>query len=408
MDTRSRHTLVKEYQSIRKSFIGSKSELTDIFDLTLYGHQRTMSEGHPFSRLGKTGEDIGGNFRTEKWVFPFPGNHPAAYNKAGPRSWTGPIWANAFPAIFRMEKPTPAQYESYGFGTHPDLLVSRGTTAIARTVPTNPTFSAAAALGELREGLPSLPGKTVLKAGAKPADLAGEYLNFEFGIKPMLSDAAKLVDAHKNADKILKQLYRDSGRLVRRKYSFPPEVTEEKSRATGVYPYSPGGIQSYHFSSGTRDTTVKTTRKYWFSGAYTYFFPKQEGWHRQVAELEKVYGIIPDINDLYQLTPWSWAVDWFSNTGDLVSNLNSFANDNLVLRYGYIMCHTTHEVTETWRGSIIDGGGYRACDVTSTWRYEEKQRLRATPYGFGLKDSALSPRQLAIISALGISRSGRR
>jgi hypothetical protein len=291
--------------------------------------------------------------------------------------------------------------------SHTDLLDQRGATAIARTTPTNPAFSAAAAIGELREGLPSLPGKTALRHGLRPKGIADEYLNLEFGLKPMLSDGRKLIEAHKKSEKILAQLYRDSGRLVRRRYTFPAETVSSTQSYMGRYPWSPGQIDDYSFSSGTLVVTTKETKKYWFSGGYTYFFPKQEGWHRKIAELEKVYGVIPDVNDLYQLTPWSWAVDWVSNTGDLIQNMTSFSQDSLVLRFGYIMCHTTYEVTETWNGQTYLNGLGRPLSLSTTWRYESKQRRRATPYGFGLNTSGFSLRQQAIIAALGISKVGR-
>lgn len=371
------------------------------------GRQRTESEGHPFSRIGKTGEDIGGNFKSERWFAPKPAGY-FLLGEAQNFQLEGPLWPRMPQQMFFNETPTEAQWQVSSRSAPDDLMDQRGTHAIASTTPTNPTFSAAAAIGELREGLPTLPGKSALKSGFHPTGIADDFLNYQFGIKPLISDGRKLLEAHRNVDKTLKQLYRDSGRLVRRKYSFPPEVTTETSKVTNTYPYSPAGVKAYNAGEGTLTVQTKSERKFWFSGGYTYFFPKQEGWHRKIAELEKTYGIIPDINDVYQLTPWSWAVDWVSTTGDLVSNIHAFSNDNLVLRYGYVMCQTTQTVTETWKGPLNYRGVWKDTELTTQWRYVSKQRRRATPYGFGLDVGQFSDTQKAIIAALGISRFGKK
>jgi len=401
VDHRERVTYSKVWTNVFKDT--SPSGYTTPTICSLYGHQRTDSEGHPFSRIGKTGEDIGGNFTTERWFAPSPSQVFSHAN--GIRTWTGRMLPSEPPRPFLYEKPDSYDYSKFGSIVPTSDLVTNGTTAIARTVPTNPTFSAAAALGELREGLPAIPGKLAFRNGINPKSLSGEYLNLEFGVKPMLSDMQKFLDARKKADKTLDQLYRDSGRLVRRRYSFPPDEVSKTEVFTRTYPYAPG-VNAYIVSPGTLTRTTKTKKQYWFSGGYTYLFPRREGWDRKVAELEKTYGVVPDISDLYQLTPWSWAVDWFSNTGDLVSNLNSFANDNLVLRYGYIMCRQTIDVSEVYEGVFANSS--RVYTLRSSYSYVSKQRVKATPYGFGLKESALTLRQKAIISALGISRSGRK
>lgn len=410
-----------------RSRIVSKRQYTNVYQLSLgppYGgepatktwntftHQRTESEGHPVSRLSaNTGEDIGGNFLTQKTsISSAVKSGFLVYYKQTPehRHMRGHLLAAEPPQIFLKETPVAKDWEAVAQLPHVSFLHERGATAIADTVPTNPTVSAAASIGELRERLPSLPGRSVLKNGPSPQNLAGEYLNFEFGVKPIVADVRNFVEAYQGAEKHLEQLYRDSGRLVRRKRAFPTIIESASQTSQGfILPYGPG-ISAYTTDGqATLDTTTTTTRDVWFSGAYTYLFPRQEGFHQKMKELEKIYGIIPDINDVYQLTPWSWAVDWVSNLGSVVQNLNSFSQDGLVLRYGYIMCKTTHEVTKTWRGRLMLDGIPTPTEITTRWSCVSKQRQRATPYGFGLNPDTFTTRQWAILAALGISRGGR-
>jgi hypothetical protein len=44
--------------------------------------------------------------------------------------------------------------------------------------------------------------------------------------------------------------------------------------------------------------------------------------------------------------------------------------------------------------------------VSWTFRTVYNRRVKAHPYGFGLTDANLSPRQLAILAALGMTHSG--
>lgn len=85
-----------------------------------------------------------------------------------------------------------------------------------------------------------------------------------------------------------------------------------------------------------------------------------------------------------------------------MSNVTAFADDGLVLRYGYVMQSTKTTVTSTLSGHRL--GGVAQPDLTMSYGRETKVRRVATPYGFGLNLDGLQPRQWAILAALGISR----
>jgi hypothetical protein len=104
------------------------------------------------------------------------------------------------------------------------------------------------------------------------------------------------------------------------------------------------------------------------------------------------------------LTPWSWAIDWFSNAGDVVSNLSDWATDGLVMKYGYIMEHSRHERTYYLDGPSQYNFLDRQIPATVTTWSETKLRRAASPFGFGVSWEGMTPRQLAITAALGITR----
>jgi len=352
--------------------------------------------------------DAGGSFETVRHEY--YGSHPAisiapvpaiqgyyAYN--GPLLAVGPAGPGSllWPSI-----PTDLR----------STMIQMGTTAIARTIPTNPASGVGQFLGELREGLPSLVGSKLRNSSSLIRGSADEYLNYEFGVKPLISDVQNFVTATMESDKILKQLRRDSGRLVRRRYSFPvTRTTEVLEDGTGTTrnPYPPLDTRLFD-AFGKRFKTRETVSRTWFSGAYTYHFNQgQRLWdkmERAEQEANRLYGLRLSPALAWELAPWSWAVDWVTNLGDVMTNISAFSRDGLVLVYGYVM--TEMSITDTYVLPCTPHGMGRI-NLVQRFTTRVKKRVKATPYGFGLdpdwKD--FSVRQLAILGALGITRSNR-
>jgi hypothetical protein len=122
------------------------------------------------------------------------------------------------------------------------------------------------------------------------------------------------------------------------------------------------------------------------------------------AILAQQLGLNPTPDVLWQVTPWTWAVDWFSNAGDVISNWSAFHIDGLVMRWGYQMEHSIIRDTYSLVGARdVSGDAQPVSDVT--FITETKVRVKATPYGFGIDLGGLSPFRLSILAALGLSRS---
>jgi hypothetical protein len=118
--------------------------------------------------------------------------------------------------------------------------------------------------------------------------------------------------------------------------------------------------------------------------------------------------ITPEL--VWNLAPWSWAFDWFTNAGDVIHNISLLGVDGLVLQYGYAMrsMNVKHEMVQTVTSGL--GGrnlGFGGLTSTRLVFTETKQRIRANPYGFGIDDLSLSGRQLAILAALGLTKGKR-
>jgi hypothetical protein len=154
--------------------------------------------------------------------------------------------------------------------------------------------------------------------------------------------------------------------------------------------------------------TTTVTKKQWFSGGFTYWFPMgsdlRSSLARYAIEARKLLGLSLTPDSIWSVSPWSWAVDWFSDTNEFLTNWSNWAIDGQALAYGYVMEHSIARNTYTFSGPT----GYypsfvRPFDVSLV--IETKQRRQATPFGFGLDWNGFSSVQTAIIAALGLSRS---
>ncbi|DAD52172.1 maturation protein [ssRNA phage Zoerhiza.2_6] len=307
-------------------------------------------------------------------------------------------------------------------------LNAKGALAVAACAPTNKIAQAATAIGELLQDIPKIPGHSLLNkritAVTTLASGAEEFLNYQFGIVPTISDAKSLYKGIHAVDKAIDQFVRDSGRVVRRSFHFPTERTESDTVVTGASPvgYAAGSRSNNLYvqpgfclpSYETRRHRV-TERKIWFSGAFTYHLPDwfdTKDRKDRIRLMAKLLGAEPDLETLWNLMPWSWAVDWFWNAGNYVKSLQSLITYGTVLRYGYVMETTTTTDTYYAGNRITDPdpaykdafkAPYPAIHPI-TLRTTTKKRVKANPFGFGLSWDGMSTTQQAIAAALGITR----
>lgn len=389
------------------------------------GYQVTDSENHPswkgsYDKGTLTG-DVGGNFYSRKQQL-----------IAEAAQWTHAHGTRDVTALYGTPATRTDDYDGPFLAMAPDLCVfppepsgsnlySLGATAIDRCKPTNNVADLATALIELRnEGIPKILGATLWAERTSLARaLGGEYLNSEFGWKPMISDIQNIVSAVAHASDILDAYERGSGQVVRRRYTFPAVKTEsrmvapENSAPRAGRDYTPHGSSSTDALIHPSITAKQTMREYrtwkqaWFSGAFTYHLPT--GYRSRNALIDngikakKLLGLDLNPETLWNVMPWSWAIDWFTNAGDVISNLTDWANDGLVLKYGYMMEHCF----SSYRYYVDSPSVVRGSNVSPMIAYiETKRRQVASPFGFDITWSGFSPRQVAISVALGLTHRG--
>lgn len=308
-----------------------------------------------------------------------------------------------------------------------DQLDKWGRAAIAKTVPTAPEAGVMSAFIELREGLPKLVGASLAKNGLKAKGLhkavGEEFLNVEFGYKPLVGDIVKSALAVVDFEKRLGQLRKDSEQVVRRRAQLASEQTAQVVPLTGTNvlgPYLPfmntgtGNVNMTSeviYSKGAPQRLEEFSSDVWFAGAYSYYLHQGNEFHDKVKEYAQLAHMLlgADLSPetVWQVTPWSWLFDWFADTSVFMRNITELQPDSSVLRYGYIM--STSKTTWTYIVPDITPQIGASCPTVASVTRQRviKQRRKATPYGFGLDIGAFSSRRWSVLGALGMTKSDR-
>lgn len=266
-------------------------------------------------------------------------------------------------------------------------------------LPSLPLFDAAAFLASVNPnkgqiGLPEfirefkemprllqLAGNTILKKGA------GAYLTYQFGWKPLISDAKKMMDFTGRVDRKVRELHE----LYNRGGIHRMRVT---NRDTGIDTtnYTAGGIS---VSSITLKTSRVTTRRRWATTRFvpTTLPPRDESDYRRRA-MQIVLGMDLSPSTAWQLMPWSWLIDWFSNVGDYLVQFNNTCP--VKATPPCVMTHTQTIEIHTRTDNITSCKGGEL-----TLERNTKLRAIAAPT-LSASVPFLTNRQLSILGALSI------
>ena len=243
--------------------------------------------------------------------------------------------------------------------------------------------------------------------------LGHEYLNVVFGWEPFVRDLQGIYLLWKDIDKHLAQIIRENGRGIRRKATIAKNRTQTVSNTFFPLPWihcggNPGTIAP---GSTLYTVTTTTTERAWFVGRFQYYIPDIGTSQWTARAREALFGTKPTPSLLWNVLPWTWLIDWFSNVGDTVSNLNSGWAENLVSKYTFVMRRTdTETVAEAkvrMQESLTAQNSWARVDFPLRSRSGTTEKARVgggNPFGLNVQLPSLSAKQLGILAALGISR----
>lgn len=386
---------------------------------TQVGKQMTVSESHRRDRSDGSYRSGGPFYTSLVRNFIKGASVKDHYNSSLNKFYSG---------IVRGKPPTLSEMQSVGYSNTDESygasneasMVKDGTTAIALVSPTNPAADLGTTLAEtMREGVPSLPGIQTWKRRTEILKgLGSEYLNYQFGWAPLAKEVSDVSKAARHHRDLLSQYHRGEGSDTHRRFDFPSQI-QTASLPPSFSPNDWGLPWKWSRPDGTRQVSLVKETKKWFEGVFTYALPTQDdSWGKAMgfgSDADALFGLALTPEILWELTPWSWAVDWFSNAGFVIHNVTSFGLAGLVMRYGYMMEESIERVAAEGHlpsmvtGTLVNGSEIKQKEVplgtySSGVESVTKRRVPASPFGFGIGWEGLSPTQLAITAALGITR----
>jgi len=291
------------------------------------------------------------------------------------------------------------------------VLMDIGAKQILYNLPGQPLADIGQTLGELRrEGFPRTRSLASFKTSFTPRKGAEDYLTWQFGYRPVIQDIYALARTLDTADKQWSAYLRGARKLQRRRFDFPPETsstTTDVAVGGTIYPPLASTLASGQATTLRRTRTIVVKRR--FTAAYTYAAPDFLGladtqvFVRKALQYQKQYGLEIDPSLLWNLTPWSWLIDWFLPVGNFINSASNLVLGNTALPWAYISeQYSVVDVYERPGARLCDGSDVGMLQVITDY----KRRIPASPFGFGVSWQDLSPWQVSILAAIGINRGG--
>jgi len=297
--------------------------------------------------------------------------------------------------------------------------------------PTKPRGDLGQWFGELRD-LPTHPfnSKLLREKVLRFKDMGSNYLNYVFGWKPFIKDLVKVYETSKKVHNILRYLKNHNNKWRKVSGTIKNEFSTTRSSIGNISTPVLSTYLYYDSSYSRAELTQIVRDTVWFKARWKFHIDQKDltiqdpkdVWGSRL--LRKLYGLELTPALAWELIPFTWLQDWFINIGDVMANMSNSMYDNLVAKYAYVMSHRSFMNVYDQSINMASTLPYPHCEgtrwinsgvtmiektlkVRAVVTAECKEREYASQWAFGgggVLDESLSPRQTAILYALGLSR----
>lgn len=249
-----------------------------------------------------------------------------------------------------------------------------------------------------------------------PKKAANHFINHNFGWVPFVKDLSDFLSNLRDFREKIGILSQNNGQWVRRRSILENVFSDEQVpgwSGTGihnVYPLNTSPVNDTY--SGTPHWEYRIKRSLYSTavGSFRYYVPyfdvnsPEWGGLGSVRRQLALHGLRVSPSNIYKAVPWSWLIDWLTPVGHDLQVLQDQQFDNLVAKYLYATTHSTLELEfKQFVPFNAASGGPRTLTWTRTLQSKQRKGIDS-PFGFGLTWDSLSPKQWAILAALGITR----
>jgi hypothetical protein len=249
-----------------------------------------------------------------------------------------------------------------------------------------------------------------------PKRAADHFINHNFGWVPFVKDLADFLSNLRDFREKIAVLSQNNGKWIRRRSileNVDSDIEVPGWKGTGIfqtYPLNTSPMNDTWVGTPRWEFRIRTSTYSTAVGSFRYYLPYFDVYSPEWGGLGSVrrqlalHGARVSPVHIYQAVPWSWLVDWLTPVGHDLAVLQDQLMDEVVAKYLYT---TTHSVRELVFQQYVPFNAASGGPRTFTWSrvISTKQRKGiSSPFGFGLTWDTLSPKQLAILAALGIMR----
>jgi len=331
------------------------------------------------------------------------------------------------PATVTVDRPTgywPYRWyyqncPSYWFGqppTYSENWAGALTQALLRVQRTEPIVNLATTGLELVEEIPRLLKETArrildksgrLRApkrdspGQGPSDLAPGYLAYQWAIRPLVNDIRKMLSLQKSISERVRY-HRKTHRTKRSNGGLPPLFDLVSSgNKWGYATYAP------YLQWMTDNSYTEITNRCWYTA---HLEPQMQLADILSEQMNRDYQLgrrSNGLETLYELLPWSWLIDYFTNLGDMIRLTN-----NMMPYKVTSLCIMAHLSLDMRMVPSRDYSTYYNQNVVLNDGFEKYEKKVRAVYNNPTASLAFSPilsdTQLLNLAALGVSAlSGR-
>lgn len=258
---------------------------------------------------------------------------------------------------------------------------------LAGTNPSRPSVDIPVFLGEISD----IPKLLRLEGRSVAGLVSGINLNIQFGWGPLISDVRKMLSFQDAVDKRVRDLKKlQNGTYTRKRSLF------EDSRTQTTSSFVLFSDRDIWRARRVRTTTLNVWG--YAKWSLTEKLPETDAELRRLAD-RAVHGLYVNPAAAWELIPWSWLIDWFSNVGDILH-----AKRNLIPAQPTVVRICEHrQTTDNFTLTSKPSGAY-ADNIKRTLETKSRTAASASLQAYL---PFLTGRQISILGSIGVLRRHR-
>lgn len=292
---------------------------------------------------------------------------------------------------------------------------------LANALPGKRSFQGLYSIYELKDVPRMLKGtlEAILSSPARwvkqPGFAANQYLNYKFGWESVLRDIREMMSLPTSITKRINYLISRSGKDT----TYRSKVLLDSLAVPGISPTFSYNLASFE-EILTQSTSIERTGEIRCVVNNSLTLPELSVPELSASLHDKLWGLTLTPEDIYNIIPWSWLVDYFTGLGEYIRVITELQQDRLVINYGFmtyvskvkgvhnLTTGVTNGLSTYYLGDPQEDGEFvTTYSYGSTFEYKYQLRVDMASLD-GVKSywnpDSLSASQQAIIAALVASR----